>query len=182
MMHQKLFIISIEVMNLGSMHMTPKLNKSMVWVFQDEWNSSKVIYAKSTFKQTFAFFLVQMDMPLQCNNRKTVDSKWYTTIYLPDIFEEIRKNNRQHRIILHHDDVSCHTSAETTRSLEGQKIELAGHPPYSPDLALDDFYLFPSVKDKLRGQSFLSHEEAVDAFKIYVLVIPQSQWKKCYKN
>ncbi|GBP30205.1 hypothetical protein EVAR_94513_1 [Eumeta japonica] len=39
--------------------------------------------------------------------------------------------------------ISCHTSAETTLFLEGQKIKLTSHPPYSPDLAPNDFYLFP---------------------------------------
>ncbi|GBP51483.1 hypothetical protein EVAR_44458_1 [Eumeta japonica] len=33
-------------------------------------------------------------------------------------------------------------SAETTRFLEGHKIKLMNHPPFSPDLAPDDFYLF----------------------------------------
>ncbi|GBP82202.1 Histone-lysine N-methyltransferase SETMAR [Eumeta japonica] len=62
-----------------------------------------------------------------------------------------------------------------------QNIELTGHPPYSPDLAPNDFYLLPSVKNKLRGQTFSSHEEAVDALKMHVLEIPQSEWQKCYK-
>ncbi|GBP15921.1 hypothetical protein EVAR_12507_1 [Eumeta japonica] len=51
---------------------------------------------------------------------------------------------------------NCHTSAERTRFSEGQKIELTDHPPYSPDLAPNDVYLFPSVKNKLRGQRFSS--------------------------
>ncbi|GBP18231.1 hypothetical protein EVAR_9073_1 [Eumeta japonica] len=38
-----------------------------------------------------------------------------------------------------------HTSAETIRFLEGEKFELTGHPPYSPDLASNDFYLFPRL-------------------------------------
>ncbi|GBP51339.1 Mariner Mos1 transposase [Eumeta japonica] len=97
-------------------------------------------------------------------------------------FEEIRKNNQQHRIILNHDNASCNTSAETTRFLEGHKIELTGHPAYSLDLAPIDFYLFPSVKNKIRGQRLPSREEAVDAFKMHVLEIPQSERKKCYKN
>ncbi|GBP31895.1 hypothetical protein EVAR_16670_1 [Eumeta japonica] len=57
-----------------------------------------------------------------------------------------------------------------------QKIELTGHPPHSPDLASKDFYFSiysPSVKNKLRGQRFWSSEEAVDAFKVHVLDIPQ---------
>ncbi|GBP42888.1 Histone-lysine N-methyltransferase SETMAR [Eumeta japonica] len=96
------------------------------------------------------------------------------------VFEE-RKNDRQRRIILKHDNASCHTSAGTTKFLEGQMIEL-GHPPYRPDLVPNDFYLFPSVKNKVRGQRFSSREGAVDAFKMHVLEIPQSEWKKCFKN
>ncbi|GBP50618.1 Histone-lysine N-methyltransferase SETMAR [Eumeta japonica] len=94
------------------------------------------------------------------------------------VFKEIRKDNRQCRIILHYNNASCHTSAETTRFLD----ELTGHPPYSPDLAPNDFYLFPSVKNNLRGQCFLSCEEAVHAFKMHGLETPQSKWEKCYKN
>ncbi|GBP19348.1 Histone-lysine N-methyltransferase SETMAR [Eumeta japonica] len=95
------------------------------------------------------------------------------------MFEEIRKNNRQQRIVLHYDSASCHTSFEITRFLKGQKIELTGYPPYSPDLAPNDFYLFPSTKNKLRGQRFWSRKEAVDA---HVLEIFKSEWKKCYNN
>ncbi|GBP20478.1 hypothetical protein EVAR_78854_1 [Eumeta japonica] len=78
-------------------------------------------------------------------------------------------SSRTNLKIIHHDNASCHTSAETTRVLEGQKIELTGHPPYSSDLVLNGFYLFPSVKIKLRGQPFSSCEEAVDSFKMHVL-------------
>ncbi|GBP49640.1 hypothetical protein EVAR_37422_1 [Eumeta japonica] len=77
---------------------------------------------------------------------------------------------------------SCHTAAEITRFLEGQKIKLTGKTPYSPALASNDFFLLPSVKNKLRGQCFSSREETVDVFKMQVLEIPQSEWKKCYKN
>ncbi|GBP04908.1 Histone-lysine N-methyltransferase SETMAR [Eumeta japonica] len=73
-------------------------------------------------------------------------------------------------------------SAETTRFLEGQKIEWTGCPPFSPDLVSKYFYLFPSAKNKLRGQRFSSREEAVGAFKVHVKKLPQSEWKKCYKN
>ncbi|GBP41182.1 Histone-lysine N-methyltransferase SETMAR [Eumeta japonica] len=96
-----------------------------------------------------------------------------------EVFEEIKKNNRKRRINFHHDNASCRTSAETTQFLKGQKIESL--PPYSSDLAPNDFYLFPSVKNKLRGQRFASREEALDAFKMHVLETPQSEWKKCCK-
>ncbi|GBP43335.1 Histone-lysine N-methyltransferase SETMAR [Eumeta japonica] len=111
-------------------------------------------------------------MPLV--NRKAVNWEWYTTICLPEVFEEIRKNNQQSKIILHHDNASCHTLAETTQFLEGQKIEVTDHLhlPYSLDLAPNDFFLFLSVKNKLRGQRFSSSKEAVDAFIMFILEIP----------
>ncbi|GBP82003.1 hypothetical protein EVAR_62880_1 [Eumeta japonica] len=40
-----------------------------------------------------------------------------------------------------------------------KKIKLTGHAPCSSDLAPNNFYLFPSVKNKLSGQRFSSLEE-----------------------
>ena len=38
-------------------------------------------------------------------------------------------------------------------------IEPFQHPSYSPDLAICDFFLFPTVKDHLRGRKYESREE-----------------------
>ena len=73
--------------------------------------------------------------------RRTVNSKW--TICLPVVFQEIRQTNRRKRITLQHDSESSHTSTEITAFLSTQNIDLMSHPPYSPDLALSDFFLFP---------------------------------------
>ena len=56
------------------------------------------------------------------------------------------------------------------------------HPPYSPDLAPNDFFLFPYVENKMRGQRFSTSEKAVDAFRVHVLETPQSEWEKCFDN
>ena len=56
------------------------------------------------------------------------------------------------------------------------------HPPYSPDLAPNYFFLFPYIKNKMRDQRFSTSEEAVDAFGMYVLEISQSEWQKCFEN
>ena len=34
----------------------------------------------------------------------------------------------------------------------------------------------------MRGQGFSTTEEAVDAFRMVVLKIPQSEWQKCFDN
>ena len=63
-----------------------------------------------------------------------------------------------------------------------QNIDLMIHLPYRPDLEPKYFFLFPHVKNKMRGQRFSTSEEAVDAFRMYVLEIPQSEWQKCFDN
>ncbi|KAG4070573.1 hypothetical protein HA402_011960, partial [Bradysia odoriphaga] len=108
--------------------------------------------------------------------------EWYTTICLQQVFVEIRKTNRRRRITLHHDNASSHASAQTSEFLSTNKIELMGHPPYSPDLAPNDFFLFLTIKKKLRGQRFATPEDAVDAFKTHVLKILHSDWEKCFSD
>ena len=156
--------------------------QSTVWVFQDEPNPTKVVRARSTSKQMVACFFGKTGhvatVPLE--ERRTVNSEWYTTICLPEVFGQIRKTNKRRRIVLHHDNASCHTSHLTTDFLNTQKIELMGHPPYNPDLAPNDFFLFPNIKNKLRGQQFSSAEEAVDAFKNNIKEVSQEDWKNCF--
>lgn len=156
--------------------------QSTVWVFQFEEKPTKVVRARSVGKQMVACFFTKTGhvatVPLE--SQKTVNSAWYTTICLPEVFGKLRENNPNRRIILHHDNASSHTSRETKAYLDTQKIELMGHPPYSPDLAPNDFYLFPTIKDKLRGQRFATPEEAVEAFKNHVLGLSSSDWQKCF--
>ena len=64
--------------------------------------------------------------------------------------------------------------------MDAQNIEIMGHPPYSPDLAPSDFFLFPRIKDKLRGLRFESAEEAVDAFETEIKHLTPEDWKKCF--
>lgn len=130
--------------------------QSTVWVFQDEPNPTKVVRARSTSKQMVACFFGKSGhvatVPL--DKLKTVNSEWYTTICLPKVFGELRKTNRRRQIILHQDNASSHVSIHTREFLRTQKVELMGHPPYSPDLAPNDFFSFPNIKKKMRGQRF----------------------------
>ncbi|EFN78485.1 Histone-lysine N-methyltransferase SETMAR, partial [Harpegnathos saltator] len=45
--------------------------------------------------------------------------------------------------------------------------ELLPHPPYSPDLAPCDFFLFPNLKKSLAGQKFEPNEEVIAATETY---------------
>jgi len=70
-------------------------------------------------------------------------------------------------VLFHHDNAPAHTSALAKTKLVELGYELLTHPPYSPDLAPCDLFLFPNLKKSLAGQKFASNEEAVAATEAY---------------
>ena len=88
-------------------------------------------------------------IPLQ--DQRPVTADWYTTICLPEVIAELRKTNPERRIILHQDNASSHTARKTIEFLTQQNVEMLDHPPYSPDLSPNDFFIFPKIKNELRG-------------------------------
>ncbi|CAH2002385.1 unnamed protein product [Acanthoscelides obtectus] len=124
------------------------------------------------------FLRVIKTFPL--NEQRTVTADWYTTICLPKVITELRKINPERRIVLHQDNASSHTAQTTRQHLTKKNVELLDHPSYSPDLSPNDFFTFPKIRNRLRGQRFQSPEEAVDAFKNAVLDLPANEWNKCF--
>ncbi|KAJ4435710.1 hypothetical protein ANN_18326 [Periplaneta americana] len=61
--------------------------------------------------------------------------------------------------VLHHDNTPAHRSLLVSEFLAQYKRLVLRQPPYSPDLAPADFYLFPKVKSLFKGQRFASAEE-----------------------
>jgi len=51
--------------------------------------------------------------------------------------------------ILHHDNAQAHNALSVKRYLAKNNIPVMEHPPYSPDLAPCDFFLFPKIKSAL---------------------------------
>ena len=60
---------------------------------------------------------------------------------------------------LHHDNAPAHTSLLIRSYLAKYQTSVLPHPPYSPDLAPADFFLFPKLKTTLKGQRFQTIEE-----------------------
>ncbi len=95
--------------------------------------------------------------------------------------------------ILQHDNASSHTAIITIAKLGESGIELLAHPPYSPDLAPADYFLFPYLKSKLRGEQFGTIQEMQQRVKLELCRIPEElfdkaihdlsrRWLKCIKN
>ena len=53
---------------------------------------------------------------------------------------------------LHHDNAPAHTAFIVNDYLAKSRVPLVPQPPYSPDVALADFFLFPRIKSQLKGK------------------------------
>ena len=83
----------------------------------------------------------------------------------------IRKKRRQlleNGVILLHDNAPVHVTRSLLDMLDAWDWEVIQHPPYSPDLSPCDFFLFPKLKNKLRGIRFDTTEEIENAVKAQV--------------
>ena len=85
--------------------------------------------------------------------------------------EEVLKKRRgkvRAGLVLHMDNAPAHTSHVAQAASRESGIELLPHPPYSPDLAPSDYWLFPNLKKTLKGRRFKDTSDVIEAAKTVV--------------
>ena len=87
--------------------------------------------------------------------------------------------------MLHHDNAPAHASLLIRSYLAKHQTSVVPHPPYSPDLAQADFFLFPKLKTTLKGRRFQATGEIQENAIRELRIITESafqealqQWKK----
>ena len=90
--------------------------------------------------------------------KTTVTGNYYATIIKSELLPAI-KRKRPHLersvILLHHHNAPSHSSRIVMDTVNKLGTELLPHPPYSPDLAICDFWLFPNLKNRLLGNKYI---------------------------
>ncbi|GFS09298.1 histone-lysine N-methyltransferase SETMAR [Elysia marginata] len=92
----------------------------------------------------------------------TVNSTKYMNI-LEKLKARLRRVGSEKVSIIHHDNARPHTSFETRTVLDRLGLRTLPHPPYSPDLAPSAFFLFPKLKDYLKGNRYETDEDVKNA-------------------
>jgi hypothetical protein len=75
-----------------------------------------------------------------------------------------------------------HTARKYGAFCEENRLRLAVHLPYSPDLASSDFFLFGSIKHYLQGITFPSPEELFTTIQEIVGAIPRPTLEEVFRN
>jgi transposase len=101
--------------------------------------------------------------------------KWTSQSYIDHILPEIcalRDARDRRKVVVHADNARPHVAKRVNQYLEDNNLKSAPHPPYSPDLAPNNFFLFGHVKRLLQGTEFQTAEELFDAVVRILADIP----------
>ena len=77
--------------------------------------------------------------------------------------QEIVKERRRltRGVLLMQYNAPAHTSQVVMAAATKRRFEVPPHPPYSPDLAPSDCYLFLNLKNNLHGRNFGNNEDII---------------------
>ena len=82
--------------------------------------------------------------------------------------------------VLQHDNATAHTALSIREFLVKINIPVLPRPPYSPDLAPCDFYLFPKLKSKLKGHHFRTMENIQKNVTDELNTLTENDFRYCY--
>jgi hypothetical protein len=102
---------------------------------------------------------------------QTVTAKYYSEVILKTLREKLKQmlpRLAQKIALLFHDNAPSYTAAATVNVINSYKWQLLSHPPYSPDHALCDFYLFPELKTLLAGKKYKTRADLISAVTQYL--------------
>ena len=187
------------------LQMFPKFDKKQfanVWVHYFEpvrkvsnkiWatkHSKRPIIAKrslSTKKVLYAIFFsgegVAIKVPVK--KGKSITGKYYKDVVLKKLkkyYQKRRPATGFKHVRLQHDNAPAHTSAIVTAFLKKEKVTVLPYPPYSPDLAPCDFFLFLKLKAFLAGRKYQSRQALGSAIHQYLIAVPKSAYRDAFKK
>jgi hypothetical protein len=95
----------------------------------------------------------------------TVTGEYYASLIykLKDVIKEKRRGKLSQGVRLLHDNVPVHTLVAAKAAIQCCDFQELNDPPYNPDLAPSDYFLFSKLKSDLRGKKFTSDEEVMSA-------------------
>ena len=155
--------MSSQVMKPGSIIFEPiRKVSNKIWATK---HSKRPIIAKRSLskkKVLYAIFFsgegVAIKVPVK--KGKSITRKYYKDVVLKKLkkyYQKRRPATGFKHVCLLHDNAPAHTSAIVTAFLKKEKVTVLPHPPpYSPDLAPCDFFLFPKLKAFLAGRKYQS--------------------------
>ena len=97
--------------------------------------------------------------------KTTITGQTYanTVTALQEAIKEKKRGKLSAYVLLLHDNAPVHMSAKSQAAIWQCGFQQLNHPPYCPELAPSDYFLFRVIQKFLRSKRFSSDEEVKEA-------------------
>ena len=113
---------------------------------------------------------------------QTINQNVYKDI-LRRLMRSVREKRRElwetKSWLLHHDNAPAPNALSIRQFLAENNIAVLEQPPYSPDLAPRDFFLFPKLKEVIKETRFQDSKTITTAVTKELRAIPMESFQKC---
>jgi len=96
--------------------------------------------------------------------------------------KEKDRNFANNSRILHHDNAPAHTALSVREFLATKQITVLEHPACSLDRVPIDIFLFPKIKEILKGRHFDESNNTRNNATAALKAIPQNQFQNCFEG
>lgn len=160
-----------QFMYTDSKENVPKIPKRMI-------SDTKFMY--TIFWNPWKFYIVDV-LP----KGQKFNSEYFINNILEELQTEVypdgrRKHSKKYSI--HMDNAKPHTSVQTKSWISKSEFVQIEHPPYSPDIAPSDFYLFGNLKTNLKGKEFENEEELLRFISDFLNHISHDELMSVFEN
>ena len=116
---------------------------------------------------------------------QTVNQHFYQQVIIR-LHDRVRRCRRalwsEKSWLLHHDNAPAHNAISVRQLLVKKQVTVLDHPPYSPDLAPCDFWLFPRLKIVMKGTHFSSSEEIKATVTRELKSLNEMDFVQCFRG
>ncbi|UYV67193.1 hypothetical protein LAZ67_4004296 [Cordylochernes scorpioides] len=161
-----------------------QMRKSCAWHTKSSPRPKKARMSKSRIKTMIIVFLDIRGI-VHCEfvpQGQTVNSAFYLEV-LRRLKRRIArvKADIKDTVKLHHDNATSHTAFIITNFLARSNTPVIPHPPYSPDLAPCDFFLFPRLKREMKGKHWETVENIQHHVTTFLRSIPVEEFQGAFQ-
>jgi transposase len=125
-------------------------------------NYLRQLHFPSTLRETIAWNPLRFPLIVALPKGRTFNGEYYRDNIIVALTQRQPEDDGR-KLVVHADNETADTVQKCRTFCEENGLRLSPHPPYSPDLAASDFFLFGYVKERLKGMVLPSYEELLDA-------------------
>ena len=172
-------------------------DETWVYYFEPKWKCSNWIWAtknarhpiiakrtRTVKKVLYVIFFDNKD-PVMVPKSRTVTAKFYKNVVLRKLkkyYKTRRPKEGLKHLRLLHDNAPAHKAHLVTEFLESEKVTILPHPPFLPDLAPCDYFLFPKLKYHLSGKRYNSRNALGSEVYQYLMGVPIECYQNCFQK